>query len=71
MGWLGFEHSSKNRIIKSKTKIVKSSDAKSDAHGAPTPAFDPDLAEIVQCWPKLPDAIRSAIVAIVRSSNER
>ncbi len=30
-----------------------------------------DLAEIVRCWPKLPSAIRSAIVAIVRSSKEK
>jgi hypothetical protein len=30
-----------------------------------------DLAEIVKCWPRLSDAIRSAIVAIVRASNDR
>ena len=31
----------------------------------------PDLAEIVAVWPKRPSAIRSAIVAVVRSSNEQ
>ncbi|MHC4424900.1 MAG: hypothetical protein ACYSYV_02250 [Planctomycetota bacterium] len=29
------------------------------------PPMDPDLAEIVAVWPELPDAICSAIVAIV------
>jgi len=28
----------------------------------------PDLAEIIDVWPNLPGAIRSAIVAIVRAS---
>ncbi len=40
--------------------------AKIDASELPS-----DLAEIVQRWPELPDAIRSAIVAIVRSSNDQ
>ena len=31
----------------------------------------PDLAEIVQIWPELPKVIRSAIVAIVRSSQKQ
>ncbi len=30
----------------------------------------PDLAVVVEAWSQLPDAIRLAIVAIVRSSNE-
>ena len=30
-----------------------------------------DLAEIIAVWPQLPEAIRSAIVAIVRSLNEQ
>jgi hypothetical protein len=30
----------------------------------------PDLAEIVAVWSKLPDAIRSAIVAIIRGSKD-
>ena len=32
---------------------------------------DADLAEVVQAWPELPSAIRSAIVAIVRTSREQ
>ena len=36
-----------------------------------TSELPPDLAEIVDIWPQLPEAIRSAIVAIVRSSNDQ
>ena len=32
--------------------------------------LSPDLAVVVEAWSQLPDAIRLAIVAIVRSSNE-
>jgi len=28
------------------------------------------LAEVIKAWPQIPSAIRSAIVAIVRSSKE-
>ena len=35
-----------------------------------TSKLSPDLAEIVAVWPVLPDAIRSAIVTIVRASKE-
>ncbi|MGB2866175.1 MAG: hypothetical protein WBC05_22775 [Sedimentisphaerales bacterium] len=34
------------------------------------PTVDTDLAEIVEAWSELPSAIRSAIVAIVRTSRE-
>ena len=33
-----------------------------------TSRLSDDLAEVIEMWPKLPDAIRSAIVAIVRAS---
>jgi hypothetical protein len=29
---------------------------------------DPDLADVVKAWPQLPEATRSAIVAIVRAA---
>jgi hypothetical protein len=32
---------------------------------------DADLAEVVQAWPQLPDAIRSAILTLVRASIEK
>ena len=34
------------------------------------PEADRDLAEVIKAWPQIPSAIRSAIVAIVRSSKE-
>ena len=37
----------------------------------PDNKLDSDLAEIVTAWPELPDAIRSAIVAIARASHDR
>ena len=35
------------------------------------PIVDSDLALVVEAWPELPEAIRSAIVAIVRASNKQ
>jgi len=31
----------------------------------------PEIVKLIQAWPKLPETIRSAIVAIVRSSNDK
>jgi hypothetical protein len=30
--------------------------------------FDPDLARVVEAWPKLPEAIRRAMLAMVKSA---
>jgi hypothetical protein len=30
--------------------------------------IDPDLAQIVESWPRLPEAIRAGILAMVRAS---
>jgi hypothetical protein len=35
------------------------------------PTMDVDLKLVVEAWPRLPSAIRSAIVAIVRASKEQ
>jgi hypothetical protein len=32
------------------------------------PALDPDLARVVNAWPKLPEAIRAAMLAMVASA---
>jgi len=32
---------------------------------------DPELTAVVNAWPQLPDAIRSAILALVRASIEQ
>jgi len=33
-----------------------------------SPKLPPDLAEIISAWPLLPEAIRAAILAIIRAS---
>jgi len=51
------------------TKKVTRSD-KLDDKLSDKPTADADLALVVKIWPGLPLAIRSAIVAIVGSSND-
>src|SRR5271157_612142 len=34
-------------------------------------ASDPGLAEIMDAWPKLPEAIRAGMLAMVRAANDR
>ncbi len=31
-------------------------------------SFDPDMAAVIKAWPALPDAIRAAILAMVRAA---
>ena len=38
--------------------------------GEKTPS-DPDLAQVVEAWPQLPEAIRAAVLAIVRNAGSR
>jgi hypothetical protein len=35
----------------------------------PAPPIDPDLQSIVECWAKLPDAIKAAMLAMVQSND--
>jgi hypothetical protein len=42
--------------------------AKSGALDAKTPAIDPGLAVIIDAWPKVPEAIRAGILALVRAA---
>ena len=52
-----------------KTQLTPQLTPKSQKQGEiDTKKLPPDLAEIVAVWPQLPPAIRSAIVAIVRTS---
>jgi hypothetical protein len=36
----------------------------------PATAADPDLAAVVDAWPRLPRALRAAVLAMVRSASE-
>jgi len=64
----GLEHSP---LTVSKSAILRGGDAKSDARRAPEHIYCRELAEIAAVWPGLPDTIRSAIVAIVRTPNKQ
>jgi len=64
MGRAGHEHPP---LTPSRSAISASDGAKSDAHDAP----DPDLAEIATLWPKLPEHIRAAVMALVAARGER
>jgi len=41
--------------------------AKSGAIEPETPSIAPDLAAVVEAWPKLPQAIRAGILAMIRA----
>ena len=53
------------------TMKVTSSDKLDNKQNNKLIEMDTDLAIVVEAWPELPSAIRSAIVAIVRSSKEQ
>ena len=42
--------------------------AKRSAIELETPPIDPDLAAVVDAWPKLPEAIRAGILAMIRAA---
>ena len=50
-----------------KTGFSDQSGAKSGALAAREAPSDPDLAELIDAWPTLPEAIRAGILAMVRA----
>jgi hypothetical protein len=65
MGDEGIEHPP---LAPSKTPILETPSAKNGAPKDENTPLDPDLALIQNRWPQLPEAVRSAILAIVRST---
>jgi hypothetical protein len=62
----GFE---RTPLALSKTPISDTPSAKSGAPDAPNTPLDPDLAQIVDCWPTLPEHIKAAVMALVNTQN--
>jgi hypothetical protein len=52
----------------SKNPIPTKDGAKSGAHNAPKPIKDPELVKIVESWPRLPEHIKAAIKALVKTN---
>lgn len=52
-----------------KTTVSEQGGAESGAHTAPTAVPDPDLAAVVKVWPKLSEAVRKGIVAMVQTAS--
>jgi len=59
----GHEHPS---LALSKTWISAMGGTESDARNAVDSAQDPDLAEIVTAWPKMPDYVKAAIKVFIQ-----
>ena len=68
MGDIGLEHPP---LTVSKTPISAEGGAKSDAHDAPKPIYDPDLTKIIEVWPTLSEHIKAAVKALVDRANCR
>lgn len=49
------------------TVVAAASDAESDARGASPGTKDPDLTTVVDAWPYLPQAIKTAILAMIHA----
>ena len=48
--------------------VGKQSGAECGALGAPEAPIDPDLAAVVDAWPRLPEAIKAGILAMIRAA---
>jgi hypothetical protein len=51
-----------------KSSVLSEGGAESGAPTQAIPTLGTDLAEIVSAWPKLPEAIRAGILALIRAA---
>ncbi len=65
MGDEGIEHPP---LALSKTPILETPSAKEGAPRAENTPVDPDLAEVNAAWPKLPEHIKAAVLALIRAN---
>ena len=71
MGDRGLEPSGvTDRSSKPLQDSPKSGGAESGADPAKTDLIEPDLAKVIEAWPDLPEAITTAILALVQSSQQ-
>ena len=47
---------------------ARSASAAQNAEIAPEPAPDADLAKVIQAWPKLPEAVKAGVLAMVKAA---
>ena len=78
MGALGFEHSKDSSRNHGASKTGGAISGAVGAKGAESTSIpdmsipsDPDMAELAKTWPKLPDAIKAGIMAMIRSTGGR
>ena len=67
MGGRGLEHPA---LLPSKTAIPQTERAESGAVDGEKAPSDPELALIVDRWPKLPEHIKQAVLALVRTHED-
>jgi len=67
LGDTGLEHTP---LTQSKTPILTSGSAKSDAQSAPKAVEYPDLDAVVKAWPELPECIKAAINALIQTNTK-
>ena len=66
LGPVGFEPTDSS----CKQKTYDSTDTNTAPKNAKTAANDPDLAKVIDTWPDLPGPIKTAILALVQSSQQ-
>ena len=67
VGAEGFEPTTRGLRIRSTDKQNRAFSRATDRKLTELTAEDPDLADVVKAWPKLPDALKAGILAMVKA----